>query len=94
MSELTLTVVTPDRAYSPLRCDSVHLTVCDNEKGRGGGSCGIRPGHIDALFALEPGPLTASLNGQKLLTARCGGGFATVSRNRVTVVTDTYSENE
>lgn len=94
MSELQLTVVTPGGSYGPLRCDSVRLTVCDNPDGRGGGSCGIRPGHIDALIALEKGTLTAYLNETQVLSANCGSGFATVSKNVVTVVTDEYSETK
>ena len=92
MSELHLTVVTPDGAYGPYVCDSVRLNAEEDSKGRGGGSCGIRPGHIDALFSLEKGELTAYLNSEKILTASCGDGIASVSKNAVTVITEEYKE--
>lgn len=92
MNELRLTVVTPDGAYGPYICDSVRLNAEDDPKGRRGGSCGIRPGHIDALFSLEKGELTACMNSEKILTVSCGDGIASVSKNVVTVITEEYKE--
>lgn len=92
MSELRLNVVTPDGAYGPYICDAVRLNAEEDSKGRGGGSCGIRPGHIDALFSLETGELTAYLKSEKILTANCGYGIASVSKNVVTVITEDYKE--
>lgn len=93
MTELTLKIVTPTGSRDPIRCDSIHLTLCDGERGRGGGSYGIRPGHAKALFALDDGPLTALLGGSAVLEGRCGGGFAAVDRSTVTVVTETFLPN-
>lgn len=91
MGELALRIVTAKGAQAPVRCDGVHLTVCDGQNGRGGGSCGIRPGHIKAVFSLaENGKVTAWLAGTSVFTGRCGGGFATVDKDVVTVVTESF----
>lgn len=92
MKELLLTVVTPSGKTGPIRCDSVRLTVSDDMDGRGGGSCGIRPGHASALLSLSAGPLTALQGGRVILNAQCGGGFASVDGDEVTVATDDYKE--
>ena len=31
MEEVILKIVTPKVSYGPYECDSIHLTVCDNE---------------------------------------------------------------
>ena len=91
MGMLTLRIVTAEGAGEAVRCDCVHLTVCDDGKGRGGGSCGIRPGHIRAIFSLaEEGGVTALQGGRRIFAGRCAGGFATVDRDEVTVVTDRF----
>lgn len=91
MGELTLRIVTTRGAGEPVACQSVHLAVCDDENGRGGGSCGIRPGHVRALFSLaEDGPVTALREGRTVFSGRCGGGFATVDGDEVTVVTERF----
>ena len=94
MSKLILKVVTPEGTHGPFECDSVRLNASDNAGGRGGGSCGIRPGHIASLIALEKGMLTAFLNGAKVISASCGGGFASIDNNTVTVVTEEYAEQK
>ena len=90
MGVLTLKIVSHDKVREPISCDSVHLPVCDNAEGKGGGSYGIRPGHVHALFALEEGMIKAYVKGEEVLSARCGGGFATVEKDLVTVVIDSY----
>lgn len=88
MKELSLRIVTPKGELVSLRCDSVRLTVSDDGEGKGGGSLGIRPGHVRAVLSLQPGPLLADLSGTRVLSARCGGGFATVNADCVTVVAE------
>ena len=90
-SELTLKIVTAEGSRPPVRCGSIHLTLCDDANGRGGGSYGIRPGHAKALFALGDGPVTALSAGQTVLSGRCSGGFATVEQDAVTVVTERFA---
>ena len=92
MSELILNIVTPNGARDPIRCDSVHLTICDDLSGRGGGSYGVRAGHAKSLLSLDKGIIKAFLSGQNVLTGESGVGFATVERNTVTVVTETFLE--
>ena len=95
MGELTLRVVTAEGAGEAVRCDCVHLTVCDGGNGRGGGSCGIRPGHIRAMFSLaEDGGVAALRGGARIFAGRCAGGFATVVRDEVTVVTERFDTGD
>lgn len=91
MKELQLTVVTPDGKHGPIRCDSVHLTISDDLSGKGGGSCGIRPGHVAALMSVDCGPITAMLKGEVVFSADGGSGFASVDGDSVTIVTDKFS---
>ena len=90
MSRLTLIVVTPEGNRQPLECDSVQITVADNENGKSGGSYGIRPGHIKALFALDSGTIKAVSGGSAVLTALSGPGFASVDNNTVTAVIEKF----
>ena len=90
MKMLTLSVVTLAGTMEPLECDSVQLNVADNDQEKGGGSYGIHPGHIKSLFSLAAGPLTAYKNGETVLNATVGDGFATVQKDRVTVVVNQF----
>ena len=92
MSELVLKIVTPNGARDPIRCDSVHLTICDDLRGKGGGSYGIRAGHAKSLLSLDTGVVKAFLSDQIVLTGESGVGFATVERNTVTIVTEAFFE--
>ncbi len=89
-NSLTLEIVTFKGAKEPIACDSIHLTVQDDLQQKGGGSYGIRPGHAKALIALDEGPLAAYRQGQMILRARVGTGFATVHNDTVTVVTEDF----
>ena len=74
-------------AYSG-SCDYAELTAKDDAGGRGGGSLGIRRGHLPAVVALEEGGrIRVSLEGETIYTARVRGGFARVTREEVTVLT-------
>ena len=88
---LKLSVITPKGAATPIFCDSVQLNVSNNAEEKHGGSYGIRKGHIQALFSLEKGPLNAYLNGERILAAQTGDGFATVENDTVIVVVDEYA---
>lgn len=92
MSELTLNIVSPKGVFGPVYCDSVQLTVCDDLKGKGGGSYGIRSGHIESLLTLDKGIIKAFLEGKNILTAKCDCGFATVKNNTVTAVVEDFTE--
>lgn len=89
--ELTLIIVTPAGAAQPVQCDSVHLTVCDDLQGRGGGSYGIRAGHTKTLLALEKGSLAAFVSGETVLAGKSGSGFATVDKDVVTAVVEFFT---
>lgn len=90
MSEMTLKVITPAGTLAPARCDSVHLTVCDDAQGKGGGSYGVRAGHTKALFALDAGPIKAFLDGAPVFSGQAGVGFATVDGGTVTAVVERF----
>ena len=92
MSKLVLNIVTPNGARDPILCDSVRLTICDDLSGKGGGSYGIRAGHVRSLLSLDKGAVEAFLSGQTILTGKSGPGFATIERNTVTVVTEAFFE--
>lgn len=92
MSKLILKIVTPSGNRDPIRCDSVHLTICDDLNGKGGGSYGIRAGHAKSLLTLDQGVIQAFLAGQTVLAGESDIGFATVERNIVTVVTEAFVE--
>ena len=85
---LLLTVVYPDRPAEKLFCDAVTITIMDNEKGRGGGLYGIRPGHAPALFALECGKAEARSDGSTVFARTLGAGYAKAADNVVTIVTE------
>ena len=88
MSPLTLKIVTPEGDDRTLSCDSVILWMAPDARGKGEGSIGIRKGHTDAVIALGNGPLEAHLEGKSVFSARTEGGFATVLRDTVTVITN------
>lgn len=90
MEEVILKIVTPKVSYGPYECDSIHLTVCDNESMQGGGSYGIRKGHAKALMVLECGNIRVFRDGQLLIEGKSGCGFATVENNQVTAVVESF----
>ena len=85
---LTLKIVSKKGCLGPVSCDSVHLNVADDTMGKGGGSMGIRQGHIKSLVSLERGKVTAYLEGKEIFSCQTDVGFATVENNQVTVVTE------
>ena len=92
--KLTFSLFTPHRKYPDLECDSVKLSVSDSVSGKFSGSYGIRKGHANAAFALAPGRISVSLNGQEIFSAEGMGGFATVEKDNVRVVVDGVEEKE
>lgn len=83
---LTLVIITPEGALPEIKCSSITLSVADNEKGKGGGSYGIKKDHAEALFALGTGPVKAYVDGEEIYTCPLHSGFARVSKNTVTVI--------
>jgi F0F1-type ATP synthase epsilon subunit len=89
MKTLTLTVLTPAGIATETECTSVTLFARDNGAGEGGGSVGIRPGHLPAVIALAPGSsVKCSSDGRLTLSVTVSGGFATVRDDKVTVVAE------
>ena len=87
-----LIIATPKGSLSPVECDSVHLNISDDAKGKSGGNYGIRKGHVNALFSLEEGNVSALLNGETVFSGKTGKGFATVDNDVVTVVVEKFSK--
>ena len=74
-------------------CDYVELTAKDDAAGNGGGSLGIRRGHLPAVVALEEGGRVRVLReGETAYAARVRGGFARITREEVTVLTPEVME--
>jgi len=87
MDTLTLVITTADGETQSFACDSVNLISCDDSMGDNGGSIGIRRGHMPAVIALEPDSMIKAMqNGNRVYSAKIGGGFASVRNNTVTVV--------
>ncbi len=88
MSELTLKIVTPSGALDKIVCDSIRLNVSDGKDGNGGGSYGIRQGHVRSVLLLSEGKITAYSNGEAIFSAHTGDGFAAVENDTVTVTVE------
>ena len=86
-SGVLLKVVTPKGEAASVPCDSVQLNVPDDGEGKNGGWVGIRHGHVDALLAITEGPVLALKDGKEIARITVGEGFASVSKNVVTVIT-------
>ena len=89
---MQLIIATPKGSLEPIECDSVHLNISEDANGKNGGSYGIRKGHVNALFSLEKGNITALLSGKTIFSATTTNGFATVNNDVVTVVVEEFSE--
>ena len=85
-STFLLVLTSPGMAEMRLRCDAVSFTVPDGKNGKNGGSVGIRPGHTDAMMALDRGKIVARLEGQNVFSGTTSGGFAMVEGQRVTIL--------
>ena len=80
MAKLRLEIVTPSgRAFS----GDVDLVVIPAAEGE----MGILPMHVPVLTALSPGELRISNNGREQPLV-IGNGFAEVTQNQVTILTD------
>ncbi len=89
---MLLKLILPDSEERDYHCDSVHLPVADDSKGRGGGQYGIRCGHAKAVIALGNGRLTALNKGESIFSVNVSGGFARVEDNIISLVTEKVSE--
>lgn len=82
---LTLRVMQKTQPPQIVECDSIRLVAKDDANKKGGGSLGIRKGHVDALIALDKGKVCALLKGSEVFLMEIGGGVAHVSRDVVTI---------
>ena len=87
-AQLRLRILTPKGSVGGAYCDSVHLSVPDDENGAGGGSMGVRRGHMPAFVALNDDKVTAFSGGIPVFTAMVHGGVAEISDDVVTILTD------
>ncbi len=85
---LEFIVLTPHGEAVDVHCDSVHLTICDDETGHGGGQIGFHRGHLPAVLALGDGPADALLRGETVFHTVLHGGFASVRNDVIRVITD------
>lgn len=91
---LELIVLTPHGEAVDVHCDSVHLTICDDETGHGGGQVGFHRGHLPAVLALGDGPADALLHGEAVFHTVVHGGFASVRNDVIRVITDSAVDTE
>ena len=90
---LRFRLLTPEGEVFSCSCDGVDLTAKDNASGRGGGSLGVRRGHLPAVAALEEGGrLRILAEGKTLFSCRVRGGFARIGRDEVEVLTPEVRE--
>ena len=86
---LTLVILTPSGETARLEAESVRLEACDNASGEGGGSFGIRKGHMPAVAALKENSLArAFTSGRETAAFRISAGFARVENDTVTVIAE------
>lgn len=85
---LELKIVSLNGSIDPVKCDSVNFILCDDDMGKGGGSIGIRTGHVKSLLSIDKGEVVAYLDGKKIFSCFTEGGFATVENDTVTVVSE------
>ncbi|MBO4562732.1 MAG: F0F1 ATP synthase subunit epsilon [Clostridia bacterium] len=84
---LTFVLLTPEGEAKRLECDSVTLEARDNDMGEGGGSFGIRRGHLPLIAALKPGSeAKISSGGRVIASLKISDGFASVKNDTVTVI--------
>lgn len=81
-------VLTPHGEAVDVHCGSVHLTICDDETGHGGGQIGFHRGHLPAVLALGDGAADALLHGETVFHTTLHGGFASVRNDVIRVITD------
>ena len=92
---LLFRLLTPQGERCRIPCDAVELTAKDDASGRGGGSLGVRRGHLPAVAALEEGGRVRVLSGGgTVYAARVRGGFARIGREEVTVLTPEAEEGQ
>ena len=88
---LTFKIISLNGSTEPIECDSVHLILRDSTEGKGGGSMGVRTGHIKSLLSVADGKVNAYLNSKEIFSCTTVGGFATVEDDTVTLVTQKYT---
>ena len=89
---MELIILTPHGEAVDVRCDSVRLTLCDDETGHGGGLVGFHRGHLPAVLALGDGAADAMLHGESVFHSTLHGGFASVRDDVIRVITDSEIE--
>ena len=91
--KLRFRLLSPEGEIFSCSCDAVDLTAKDGTSGSGGGSLGIRRGHLPAVAALEEGGgLRVISAGKAVFSCRVRGGFARIRREEVTVMTPEATE--
>ena len=89
---MELIILTPHGEAVDVRCDSVHLTLCDDETSHGGGLVGFHRGHLPAVLALGDGAADAMLHGESVFHSTLHGGFSSVRDDVIRVITDSEIE--
>jgi F-type H+-transporting ATPase subunit epsilon len=86
MAKLHLEIVTPEKLSFEGDVDSVVIPGSEGEFG-------VFPMHIPLMTQIKPGELVVMVNGKKDYLA-VGEGFATVTHDRVNILTDMAIESQ
>lgn len=82
---LTLRILDRSGGETRYSCDSVRLPEREEKPGVGGGTRGIRRGHICAVIALGEGVIHAALGSKPVAEYPISGGVASVEKNMITI---------
>lgn len=90
---ILLRVLTPAGVRSEVGCDDAVFIAADDPSGHGGGSVGIRRGHMPAVIALAENSVFKAYNaGKCVLEALVTKGVAEVKNDVITVVAESVTE--
>ena len=87
MNTFGMNVVASDKTFYQGRGVSITLPAKD-------GGITILAHHADMMVAIVPGEIKIETEGGEKMTAVCGGGFAQVINNRVTVLVESIERPE
>lgn len=83
---LILDIVTPEKKFFSGEVQNVYMPGTEGEMG-------ILPGHVPLVTGVNPGELRFSING-KIEELAIGAGFAEITQEKVTVLTDLAVSDE
>ena len=68
------------------------MTICDDIDDKKGGCYGVRKGHAKALLALDEGNIEGISLQKIVVRGKSGCGFATIDKNVIVAVVESFLE--